>query len=144
MLIKIESWNFESFSSDMNEEDLDDNSSDLNYEEQGIVKDIGEDIVLVRFEFLRVELVENLHEHKGVEHHREEDPIFLGPGFFLVSSGGDSKHRASKEKQARQNSDLEEGLANDVSPHRRGHNCVLSWMRFFFEEIVVWRFRRKS
>ena len=48
-------------------------------DEEPIVEEALEDVVLSRFDLSRVDLVEELHEHEGVEEHCVVNTVLQGP-----------------------------------------------------------------
>lgn len=77
VLLRADWVTFDDSSTDFDENHLDNEGEDNNADELGISGDTGKDIELTVFDLTGVDLVEELHEHEGLEDHSVMDK-FLG------------------------------------------------------------------
>lgn len=71
-------WNcFDNSTTKLYHDDLDDNGENGDEDEEFVVKNSGEDVEIFFSKLLHIDLIENLHEHKDIEHVGEMD-TFLG------------------------------------------------------------------
>lgn len=135
MLVEGEVDTSDWFSSVLNEKVLDSNGEDNDEDEKIIVEESREDVVLVGSKFTRIDLVEDLHEDKGIEDDGEVNSLLVvleheisellsSHAFGYRVSGlesidiiGESEHLLAEEDQANENSGLVDALSKNVTPH---------------------------
>jgi len=120
---------------------LDGKSGEQDDNEHPVVEKVGENVVFALSKLAGVDLVEQLHEDEGLENYRVHenllsgllyDPALTKVGFNLLKGGvegirlivNDVEHFATPEEEDEKDDDLEDSLANDVSPHDGVDNHV--------------------
>ena len=138
----------------LDDDDLDGKGGDGDHDEEPVVEEGGEDVELAFSQLARVDLVEQLHEHEGLEddgvHEDLGGRLLLDPGFSgvckdLISRGVegiallvvDVEDLATLEHEHKEGNDLENGLSNNVSPHDWVDNGVSLISGFALEDILI-------
>lgn len=134
----------------MNKHNLDNNGEDDNSEEESVVEEASEDVVVIGSQFTRVNLVEDLHKHEGVE----DDGVVasLISGLVQVSSNIEgsvsgvikAKELLACEEHHNQESGLEYELTNNVTPHYWCHDHLSSAVRRLLKNSVSRGFSSES
>jgi len=84
VLLHAERVAFHDSSADLDENHLDNESEDDNTHELGVSCDTGEDVEFTVLDLTGVDLVEELHEHEGLEDHGVMDEFLGWSTFFLT------------------------------------------------------------
>lgn len=132
----------------LHEEVLHDAGAQDDAQEEQVVEEAMEDVVLLRSELPRVDLVEDLEEDEGVEDERVVLGL-LGGGEGAIDGVDDEEGHAgfvgvpekarSTEEKDEKDCDLEDGLPKDVSPHDRGDNTLGALVRGVVKDILCGR-----
>jgi hypothetical protein len=114
---------------------LHNNCEDNDENKEVVAKESSKYVIFGPLEFSGVDFVKNLEKNENVEENCVVLSVFVVPG-FVHSSRWNAKELISLEENKDENSHLEKGVANDVSPHDWCDHVFVSAVWFSFQEFI--------
>lgn len=135
----------EGFSSDLDDDDLEDEDTGHDEEEEIVIEEVFKDIKLLLLELTSVEKVEDLQEDKDIE----EDTQVLSVGLVpLIHSQAQRTRHAEDlvtfEEYNVQDCDLVDRTEDDASPHLRVDDVLAAGVRHAVQEVIRGRLGRQG